>query len=153
MKAMKSFFGYAWAGLAMVLPMATFFGHTVFSKALAKTTGVTIHARYSGGEIISTVDHGNYKTSLHRPVFDGLIAETPEGFVQVNWEPADGLPMILKERFDYDQDGREDFALTLNTETGETSLSKTNPAVLGVGKAYALKNGRAVRVLLKRSPG
>jgi hypothetical protein len=152
MKTMKSILGYTWAAMVMMIPPATFFGHTFFSTALARGTGITIHPRFSGGEIISTMDHGQYKTSLHRPVFDGLITETPEGFVQVNWEPASGLPRMLKESIDYNQDGKEDFALTLNTQTGETSLTQTNPAVLGVGKAAALRNGWAVRVLLKRHP-
>jgi hypothetical protein len=98
---------------------------------------------------LKTVDHGSYKTTLHRPVFDALIGQAREGFIQVNWEPASGLPPIIREGFDYNQDGKDDFAVTLNTATGETMLTKSSPDVLDVGKSYRLKNGWAVRVLLK----
>ena len=99
---------------------------------------------------MKTVDHGSYKTALHRPVFDALIGQTKEGFIQINWEPAAGLPQIIREGFDYNQDGKDDFIVTLNTATGETMLTKNSPDVLDIGKSYRLKNGWAVRVLLKR---
>jgi hypothetical protein len=142
--------GYIWAVAAIVIALATFFGHNYFSRALATATGVTVNPRFSGGEIIKIVDHGSYKTAMHRPVFDSLVGQTKEGFVQINWEPAAGLPQIIREGFDYNQDGKDDFIVTLNTTTGETTLTKNSPDVFNIGKVYRLKNGWAVRVLLKR---
>jgi hypothetical protein len=150
MSKLKSFTGYAWAIAAIIIAPATFFGYNYFSRTLATTTGVIVSPRVSGGEIIKTVDHGSYKTALHRPVFDALIGQTKEGFIQINWEPAAGLPPIIREGFDYNHDGKEDFIITLNTTTGETTLTKNSPDVLDIGKSYRLKNGWAVRVLLKR---
>jgi len=142
--------GYTWAVAAVIIALATFFGHNYFSKTLATATGVTVNPRFSGGQILKTIDHGSYKTTLHRPVFDSLIGQAKEGFIQINWEPAAGLPPLIREGFDNNQDGKEDFAITLNTTTGEAILLKKSPDVLDIGKSYLLKNGWAVRVLLKR---
>jgi hypothetical protein len=98
---------------------------------------------------LKTVDHGNHKTAIHRPVFDALIGKTKEGFIQINWEPVTGLPRVINEGFDYNSDGKEDFNIVLNTTTGEVALTASNPSVLSVEKAYKLHNGWAVRVLLK----
>jgi len=152
MKKLKSFLGYIWAVAAIIIALATFFGNDYFSRMLAASTGVTINPRFSGGEIIKTVDHGNYKTVVHRPVFDALIGQTKEGFIQINWEPAAGLPQVISEGIDYNGDGKDDFVITLDTATGKTTLAKNNSAVLDVGESYHLKNGWAVRVLLKRQP-
>jgi hypothetical protein len=152
MRKLKSFLGYTWAVAAIIIALATFFGYSYFSRALAVATGITVNPRYSGGEIIKTVDHGNYKTSIHRPVFDALIGQTKEGFIQINWEPTAGLPQVVSESFDYNADGKEDFSLVLNTTAGEIALTASNPSVLSVKKAYKLRNGWAVRVLLKRQP-
>ena len=152
MKKIKSFIGYIWAAAAIIIALATFFGQSYLSRTLASATGVTVNPWYSGGEVIKTIDHGNYKTTMHRPVFDYLIGETKEGFIQINWEPATSLPQIISEGFDYNNDGKEDFVVALNTTTGEATLTKNNSAVLGIGKSYHLRNGWAVRVLLKRQP-
>lgn len=151
MKKLRSLLGYTWAIAAVIIALATFFGYNYFSRTLATATGVTVNPWYSGGEIMKTIDHGNYKTAVHRPVFDYLVGQTKEGFIQINWEPAAGLPPIVREGFDYNNDGHEDFVVALNTTTGETTLTKNNPAVLGIEKSYRLRNGWAIRILLQRN--
>ncbi len=150
MKKIKSIIGYIWAMLALFIAPATFLGQSYFSQTLARTTGITINPWFSGGEIVKVIDHAGYKTSVHRPVFDSLIGQTKEGFVQINWYPAASLPSVIREGIDYNGDGRDDFIVTLNTDTGETTLTRHNPAVLSIEKSYRLKNGWAVRVLLIR---
>ncbi len=150
MQTLKSFFGYTWAVLALIIALATFLGHTYFGRTLAETTGIRVNPRYSGGEVTKVIDHGAYSTSIHRPVFDALVGQTKEGFVQILWNPAAGLPRVIREGIDYNQDGREDFIVTLNTKTGEAALIKSNPAVLALEKTYHLRDGWAVRVLIKR---
>jgi hypothetical protein len=151
MRKLKSLLGYTWAVAAIIIALATFFGYNYLSRSLAVSTGVTVNPRYSGGEITKTIDHGNYKTAIHRPVFDALIGQTKEGFIQINWEPVAGLPEVVSEGIDYNGDGTIDFVVSLNTATGEARLTKSNPAVYDIEKSYRLKNGWAVRVLLKRS--
>jgi hypothetical protein len=97
MKKIKSFMGYIWAAAVIIIALATFLGQSYLSRTLASATGVTVNPLYSGGEIIKTVDHGKYKTAVHRPVFDSLIGQTKEGFIQINWEPAASLPQIISE--------------------------------------------------------
>jgi hypothetical protein len=152
MSKQKSFLGYTWAVAAIIISLATFLGYNFFSRALATSTGITVNPWYSGGEVMKTVDHGNYKTAIHRPVFDSLIGQTKEGFIQINWEPAAGLPPVIREGFDYNHDGKEDFVVTLNTVTAETTLAKSNSAVLNIEKSYRLRDGWAIRVLLKNQP-
>jgi hypothetical protein len=150
MQKFKSIMGYTWAVLACIIAIGTFLGNKSFSQGLASATGIRVSPWYSGGEIIKTTEHGAYRTSLHRPVFDGLIGQRSEGFVQIDWDPAAGLPPEIKESIDYDGDGKEDLIITLNSTTGQTQLTAGNPAILSVDPTYRLKNGWAVRVRLKR---
>jgi len=150
MQRLKSILGYLWAFGALLIALATFFGYNDFSKTFATTTGLTVNPRYSGGKVVSVIDHGAYQTSIHRPVFDALIGQTKDGFVQINWAPSAGLPPTIREAIDYDRDGREDFIITLNTATGEAALMKSHKAVTGAAKSYHLRDGWAVRIMLVR---
>jgi hypothetical protein len=150
MKTLKRILGYMWAFLAIFIVLATFMGNDYFSEQLASATGIKVSPWFSGGEIVQTVDHGTYKTYLHRPVFDALIGEKREGFMQLNWEPYAGLPPVIQEQIDYNGDNRVDFLITLNTHTGETTLTAQNPSVLSTEGPYGLKKGWAVRVRLKK---
>jgi hypothetical protein len=152
MSKLKSFSGYTWAVAAIIIALATFFGYDHFNRMLAALTGVTINPRYSGGEVMKTIDHGDYKTAMHFPVFDALIGQTKEGFIQINWGPAAALPQVISEGIDYNADGKDDFVVTLDTATGKTMLTKNSSAVLDIGESYRLRNGWAVRILLKRQP-
>jgi hypothetical protein len=150
MKTLKGILGYIWAFLAIFIVLATFMGNDFFSEQLASATGITVSPWFSGGEVVRTVDHGTYKTYLHRPVFDALIGEKREGFMQLNWEPYAGLPPVIKEQIDYNDDNEKDFLITLNTHTGETTLTPQSPTVLSTEGPYRLKKGWAVRVRLKK---
>ncbi len=152
MNRLKSIIGYAWAILAVLIAPVTFLGHGALSRTLADVTGVTVHPRYSGGEVVSRIDHGPYSTSIHRPVFDALVGESKEGFIQMTWAPASALPERLEEPIDYNRDGRVDFAVSLNTATGEAALVKSHPTVRKPVKSYRLSDGWAVRVRLIRRP-
>jgi hypothetical protein len=150
MKTLKGILGYSWAFLAIFIVLATFMGNDYFSEQLASVTGITVSPWFSGGEVVRTVDHGTYKTYLHRPVFDALIGEKREGFMQLNWEPYEGLPPVIQEQIDYNGDNRADFRITLNTHTGNATLTAQSPTVLSVERSYRLKKGWAVRVMLKK---
>ncbi len=151
MNKIKTIFGYTWGFLALFVVLATFMGSAYFSRTLANATGVTVSPWYSGGEIVMTVDHGSYKTLVHRPVFDGLIWERKNGFIQINWEPFSGLPPVVEEKIDYNGDRQEDFLVKLDTATGSASIVAYSPDVVSVEKSYRLTKGWAVRVLLKKN--
>jgi hypothetical protein len=150
MKRIRPLLGYAWAVLALFVVVATFMGNRFFSRAFASATGIAISARYSGGEIRRTVEHGAYRTLIHRPVFDGLLGEHRDGFIQINWEPLEGIPPIVEEKIDYDGDGKNDFLVRLDTGSGRAELTGLQPSVRSVDKVYRLRKGWVVRVLLRR---
>jgi hypothetical protein len=150
MAKIRSIIGYMWAIAAIIVVFATFLGSNFFSRALVAASGVKISPRYSGGEVIRSVDHGAYRTLVHRPVFDALIGEKSEGFIQLNWEPLAGLPGVIEESVDYSGDGKTDFSVRLDTKTGETSLTPIGPLVLSMEKVVKLDNGWMVRVRLKK---
>ena len=150
MKTLKGILGYSWAFLTIFIVLATFMGNDYFSEQLASATGITVSPWFSGGEVVRTVDHGTYKTYLHRPVFDALIGEKRKGFMQLNWEPYEGLPSMIREQIDYNGDNKKDFLITVDTHTGDTTLTAQNPTVLATEGPYRLKKGWAVRVRLKK---
>jgi len=148
MNKVRAVLGITWATLALPLVLVTFVGNGYFSKGLASATGITVTPWYTGGELTQVVGHGTYSTLIHRPVFDGLFGPRTSGFVQVNWEPASGLPTTLEERIDYDRDGNADFLIRLDPSTGEAQLTAYSRAVKGIEQVYRLRNGWAVRVSL-----
>lgn len=149
MRILKAILGYSWAALAMVFVVSAFAGNGYFGKRLASATGVTISPWYTGGEVVRTIDHGSYRVLVHRPVFDGLIGERRNGFIQINWEPHENLPKRLQEEIDYEGDGKNDFVVTLDTSTGAASLLVLGGPVVSMDGSFKLKKGWAVRVSLR----
>jgi hypothetical protein len=147
---LKTILGYTAAVFAMVVVLATFMGNSYFSHKLVSATGIKVSPWYTGGEILKSIEHDTYTTHIHRPVFDGLIGKRQEGFIQINWEARTGMPPVILETMDYDGDSKADFLVTLDTATGETSITGYNPAVASIQKTYKLNNGWAVRIKLKK---
>jgi len=147
MKWVKKTLGYTAALLMIPLALATLMGMGFWSRELVAVTGLSVTPWYTGGEVVRTISHGSYETRIHRPVFDGLLWESRQGFVQIDWTAAQPLPARFEEDIDYDGDGSADFRVELSTEG--TRLNALNPRVLSLEGTYNLKNGRAVRVLLE----
>jgi len=151
MARLKSILGYTAAFLATVIVLATFMGNEYFSYRFASATGIKVSPRYTGGEVMKVVEHGTYRTIIHRPVYDGLLGEREDGFIQIKWESLAGLPPLIRETVDYDGDDKADFLVTLDSATGDTTVLGYNPAVVSVKKTYKLDTGWAVRILLRKA--
>lgn len=149
---LRSAAGYTMAVAAFVIILVAFIGNDYLSRVFARVTGITVSARYTGGEVVKTVDHGTYRTLIHRPVFDGLFGERSDGFIQINWYGTSPWPRTLEEAIDYDGDNLADFAVTLDTGTLKAELSRQNPGVMGIEKTYKLNKGFAVRITLQKRP-
>lgn len=150
MKRISSILGFLWALLALPIVLATFIGNGYWAEKLITVTGLHISPWDTGGEVVQTIDHGIYQTLLHRPVFDGLVAERKKGFVQVNWKASGGvLPERIDEEIDYNRDGAKDFRIQLDTGRNKAEIIALTPYVIGLGGIYNLENERAVRILLK----
>jgi hypothetical protein len=152
MGKLKSLFAYAWVLLATPIVLATFMGHDSFSRTLARATGVKVSPWFVGGDVVREIEHGGYRTVLRRPVFDGLFGQRSTGFVQVEWQPAEGLslPELVKESIDYDGDGTDDFTVSLETVAKRATVASDSPRVLGLERTYDLGRDRAIRVRLRR---
>ena len=146
---LQTFLGYTTAVLMMVVVLATFLGMNSFSHKLISATGLKISPWFSGGEIVRTIDHGSYKTLQHRAVFDALIGQRAEGFVQVDFSPSAALPDKINEKIDFDLDGKIDFALEYDVSSNSAVLTAYNHRVVSLFGCYVLKERRAVRVLLR----
>jgi hypothetical protein len=147
----KSGLGYTWAVLCLVIVLATFVGLNFWSNTLAQGTGIQVSPRYTGGEVQRSVDHGQYLTLLHRPVFDGLLGERSEGFVQIDWTPKDqqSLPALIEEEFDIDGDGTGDFSIRLDTVAAKADLIKKKPWVQAADSVIAVDKELILRVRLQ----
>ena len=150
MKKLSSVLGYGWAVITIFIVLATFLGNSYFSKKLAGATGVTVSPWFAGGEVAQVVEHGAYRTSVHRPVFDGLTGERSDGFLQVDWKPAAGLPPLITESVALPNGER--ISIRLDTATGTATVASNGTTLLGLERAYKLRDGWAVRLLL-RNPG
>jgi hypothetical protein len=143
--------GYTWAALCLLIVLATFMGLSFWEQTLAKGTGIHVSARFSGGEVLQTIDHGFYRTLRHRPVFDGLLSDRAEGFVQIDWVPSEKqpLPSIVKEDLDIDGDGRIDLSVEVETSSGKVQLIRNAPWVLGPEPLISADSERILRVRLQ----
>jgi hypothetical protein len=150
MSRLRACLGYAWAVMALPIILATFMGNNFWAEKIVTGTGLKVSPWYTGGEVVQTIAHQQYQTLIHRPVFDGLVWERSQGFVQINWQGGvNGLPGLIDEVIDYNRDGIEDFRICLNTKTDEVELLAPKPYVIKIEQVYKLQNERAVRVLLR----
>ncbi len=154
MKRIKKYLAYGWAMAAVPILLATFIGSNVWAKKLVNFTGLKVSALYTGGEIAQTIRHEGYETLIHQPVFNGLVCERKNGFVQVGWKASgDKLPESIDEMIDFDRDGKNDFRIRLNTTTNTSQLEGYSSGVVSLGEVLVLKNERIVRVSLKKEQG
>jgi hypothetical protein len=137
--------------LAAPLVLATFMGMNFFANGLVGATGLHVHPIYTGGEVAQTIDHGQYLTLIHRPVFDGLVGQRSHGFVQIQWQPKDAnLPDRIEEQIDFDADKTSDFQIQIDTKTNTADLKPSNARVLSAGEVLTVGTSRLARISLKK---
>lgn len=152
MRIMKSILGYMAATLSLLIMLVSVLSFTAFpdtSKWFVAATGLVTSPNYSGGEVVKTIKHGAYQTEIHRPIFDALIGETKEGFIQVGWRPANALPPRIDEEIDFDADGQADFRVAIDTASHQATLTPASPNVLSLQGVYRIGESLAIRVKLR----
>ena len=149
MQTLKKITGYTLAALATPLVMATFMGLNIWPAKLADLTGVKVSAWFTGGEVVRTIPRQGYEVHIHRPVFDGFLWESSEGFVQIDWAPRESVPPLVTEDIDFDNDSATDFRVELDRAKVTARLTDRTDRVIGVEGAYKLRKSYAVRVLLR----
>ena len=152
MTKLKSFLGYLAAAMSIPLML---FGVMAFLRIIPSNqiflnaTGLKTSANWTGGEVVQTIEHGAYQTEIQRPVFDALIGEHKEGFIQIAWRPPEALPAFIDEEIDFDTDGQADFRIELQPASKQATLTSYSPNVLGLEGVYNLGDKLAIRVKLK----
>jgi hypothetical protein len=150
MNKIKAAAAYAVSFLMTLVVLATFMGMNFWAGKLVAITNLKVSPKFTGGEIRKVVDHGTYQTLIHRPIFDALLCESSQGFVQVVWNSESPLPKEIEEAVDYNQDGKADFLARLNTETFETHVISNAAQVKGLEGTVKIKKGVLIRVLLSK---
>lgn len=168
----KNVTGYLWMIASVAVAVMLFSSIGTWEKRLVDGTGIKVNTKYTGGEVLSTVDHVTYHTIIHRPVFEDPPGGSKKGFIQIDWmqkgtSVRGPLPATIEEHFDYDHDGKTDFTILLDTIENKARLLKNNPHVLAIldrssmveltmkgypdGRfgVFTHKDGRSVRVLLR----
>lgn len=146
---LKSVLGYGMAAMSILIMLAVLPSVMFLAEPLITATGLTVTPRYTGGEVVATIDHGTYQTRVHRLVFDALIGERKNGFIQVDWVPVGGLPVHIDEEIDANGDGQADFGIAVDTAKKVSTLKPHAPWVLQVEGSYRLKHAFMVRVRLR----
>lgn len=145
MEKLKQAAGYFWAAAAFLAAFAAMASHESLGEKIA-ATGLTISPVFSGGEIARTLDRRGYSVFIHRPVFDALLREKREGFVQVDWGPAEALPARFRESLDLDGDGKEESVFELDTAVPEAILRTSDCRVGPAEKPLVVEKARPVRL-------
>lgn len=148
----KTLLGWAWLTLAVPAGVAAVLLSNSLGAALAARAGIKVSPQFTGGETAAVIDHGAYRTIVHRPVFDGLFWQWPVGFVQVDWEPAEALPGRLRDEIDLFGTGARGFYINLDTASGAASYENPPDWVRTGPKPERLRNSWAIRVRVK-NPG
>jgi hypothetical protein len=132
MKKIWIFPAYLWASLCIILIPVTFIGNNGLARQLAKLPFMKVNPIYSGGETDRSYNHDSLTITINKPVFEALIGESAMGFVQVRFSAADKLPDNIAEEIDYDNDGKPDFSVSIDTNTGNTGFESLNKDVLSL---------------------
>jgi hypothetical protein len=152
MTHLRTILGYAWALMAGPIILATFMGMNFWAGRLVSITGLKVSPRFTGGEVVQTIEHERHTTLVHRPVFDGLLGERRDGFVQIAWHAKDSnLPPVIDEQIDFDQNGTAELRVTLDTVANKVDIEPRTAEVVGHEAPLILGKNRAVRIHLRKN--
>jgi hypothetical protein len=148
MKKVKIIAGVTWAMAGMILIIILFPFLNSFSSSVAKLPFMKINANYSGGAAASELIAEGCTIVVRKPVFDRLIGERKNGFVQVDWRG--NVAEKMSDSIDYDLDGAPDFLVQIDRSSIKTLLVPLNPMVTDLKTSTQTSYGWAVRVGIKK---
>lgn len=151
MNKLRQAAGYAWAAAAFIAALAAITSYESLGTRIA-ATGLRISPVFSGGEIARTLERKGYRVLVRRPVFDSLLREKKDGFVQVDFGPFEALPAVVKESLDLDGDGREESTLELDTAAPKVSLLTSDCRVGPAEAPLVVEKPRVIRLYREPEP-
>lgn len=148
MKKIKIIAGITWAFIGLILILMFFPLFNTFSSSVAKLPFMKINPNYTGGEIAQRFVMESCTLVIRKPVFDGLIGEKQNGFVQIDWRG--NIPEEIVDTIDYDFDKNQDFIIRINSKSSETELLPFNNKIRDIEISTPTSYGWAVRVNLEK---
>jgi hypothetical protein len=148
MKRVKIIAGITWAFAGLILIIVLFPGLNSFSASVSRLPFMKINPNYSGGEVVKQMISDGCTLNVRKPVFDGLIGERRNGFVQIDWRG--NIPDILSDTIDLNLDGVPDFFVLINRREIKTELVSLSQGVKKIGISTPTSFGWAIRVELER---
>jgi hypothetical protein len=148
MKKVKIIAGVTWALTGLIVIILLFPFLNSFSSSAARLPFMKINPNYSGGEVAREVISEGCTIAIRKPVFDWLIGERKNGFVQVDWRG--NVAEKINDSIDYDLDGVPDFVVQIDRNSSNTQLVSFNPLVKKIETSTQTSYGWAVRVGIKK---
>ncbi|MBP2649264.1 MAG: hypothetical protein H6Q74_89 [Firmicutes bacterium] len=150
MRRLRVVLSYIVAVLMIVVAVAALAGSNFLAAKLVAVTGIRVSPWYTGGEVANIIEHGSYQTLIHRPVFDALIDQATEGFVQLDWQPLAALPEYIDEDIDCFGNGNIDGHIKLDTRNNIAQFTSYSSQAVSLAGSYKLKDRVTIRVVLLR---
>ena len=148
MKKIKIVAGIFWAILCLLLILVLFPGLNNFSSGISRLPFMKINPNLTGGEAAEQIVMKSCTLVVRKPVFDGLIGERKQGFVQIDWRG--NLPEIVSDTIDYDLDKKPDFVIRISRSESSTVLKLLNPKVRKVGISTPTSYGWSARIKIEK---
>jgi len=148
MKKIKITAGILWAILCLILIIILFPGLNSFSSGVAKLPFMKINPNFTGGEASKQIVMESCTLVIRKPVFDGLLRERNNGFVQIDWRG--NLPEIVSDTIDYNLDKKPDFVIRISRSESSTILQPMNPKVKKMGISTPTSYGWSARVKITK---
>ena len=148
MKRIKIIAGITWAFMCLIIIIVLFPGLNYFSNSVSRLSFMKINPNYSGGEIAREYLTESCTLLIHKPVFDGLLKERKNGFVQVDWRGT--IPDRFTDTIDYNLDNSPDFIIRVDRMSSQTDLNALNSKIKDVSISTPTSYGWAARINLER---
>lgn len=148
MEKVKFIAGITWALAGLIIIIVLFPFLNSFSSSAARLPFMKINPNYSGGEAAREVVSEGCTIVIRKPVFDWLIGERKNGFVQVDWRGK--IAEKINDSIDYDLNGITDFLVQVDRNSSKTQLVPFNPMVIKIEISTQTSYGWAVRVGIKK---
>ena len=146
MKKLIIILGFTWAAICLVIILIMFPGLDSFSRQLARLPFMKVNPTLSGGDTVRSVTREDYTFHIHRPVFDALIGESSNGFIQLDLEWNDSIPVPVNDSIDFNMDDHIDFFISIDPLSDQVHLNPLQPHVRDIIAEARLENGWIVRV-------
>ena len=146
MKKFLTILGFTWAVICLLIVMMMFPGLDSCSKQLAKMPFMKINPSLSGGAVATTIEHDSYTVNIHEPVFAALIGESSRGFVQLDWNWKDSIPVPVTDTVDFNMDNEIDFIIGIDPSNENLQIVSLQHTVGEIEASARTENGWIVRI-------